>query len=110
MIFGALTKEIDRKQFLDIKPGSSLLGFSLEATAKATLDIWSSRCSPTPLRSSYGTSCKCDCNLHSFIVSQVGVSDGLIDGLTLNNFPRGKDFLRTPFPGSLAFRAAAGLS
>ncbi|KAK8036899.1 hypothetical protein PG994_015396, partial [Apiospora phragmitis] len=93
ILLGALTKEMGRKQLLDATPGSPLLGFSLEATAKAKLDFRSPRWSPIPPHSAFGTPSKHSCNLRSLIVWKVGVSESLIDGITLDSFPEKKAIL-----------------
>ncbi|KAK7931237.1 hypothetical protein PG985_001949 [Apiospora marii] len=109
MLLGALTKEMKQKDFLDIQPGSSLLGFSLEATEKVALDIRSPCWSPIPLRGSFRLPTEHACNLNSLIVSRVGVSDGQVGGLTLDSFLEERAILHTPFPGSFAFRPSGGL-
>ncbi|KAK7985510.1 hypothetical protein PG988_003132 [Apiospora saccharicola] len=109
MLLGALTKEMDRKGFLDILSGSSLLSSSFEATSKAMLEIRSPRWSSMPPRGSYGMPSEHACDLHSLIASKVNIANGEVDGLKLDNFPGKKDILRTPFFDSSVFTPAAGL-
>ncbi|KAK8029510.1 hypothetical protein PG993_010801 [Apiospora rasikravindrae] len=99
ILLGALTKQMNSNGILGLKAGSSLLGFSLEVTSKATRETQSPRWCSIPQVNLFGPSSRVEhsCNLQSLVQSKVQGLDHVVIGLQWSDFGKNRDLRRMHF-------------